>query len=131
VVDYTEYTDAEDVVRRLAASGPFDIVFDCARSLPAGAARRLLASKGEAMLLSTEGKIWKFFSANLTQVLPGRRTWALLAHPDGRRLERLVPLFEEEKLRVVTSSRYPLARAADALRESMEGHATGKIIVEV
>jgi len=131
VLDYREYPDAEHVARDLAPIGPFHVIFDCARSLPAGAAGRLLASKGETMLLSTEGKLWKFLTANLTQLLPGRRTWALLAHPDGRRLERLVPLFEEGKLRIVISSRYPLARAADALRESMAGHATGKIIIEV
>jgi len=131
VIDYTQYSGAEDVVRELARFGSFDIVFDCARSLPPKAARRLLAPKGESMLLSTEGKIWKLLAANLTQLLPGRRTWALLAHPDGRRLEGLVPLFEEGRLRVVTSSRYPLEKAADALRESMGGHATGKIIVEV
>ena len=128
VVDYTRCHDVERVV---AKTGPFDVIVDGARSLTPKATRRLLAPQGEALLLSTEGKLWKFLSANITQLLPGRRVWALLAHPDGRRLESLVPLFEGGKLRVVVGSRYPLENAADAFREGMAGHATGKIVVEI
>lgn len=128
VVDYTRCNDVEQA---LVKTGPFDVIVDCARSLTPRGTKKLLASKGEALLLSTEGKLWKFFSANITQLLPGRRIWALLAHPDGRRLEGLVPLFESGKLRIVVGSRYPLERAADAFREGMAGHATGKIIVEI
>ena len=94
------------------------------------AAKRLLSPKGEYLLLSTQGKIWKFPQANITQVWPGKRTWAFLVHPDGSRLEKLVALFEGGKLRIIVVSRYPLEHAADALKEGIEGHATGKIIVE-
>lgn len=132
ILDYTEIErDGRRVVEALAECGGFDVVFDCARSLAPEAVQRILSSEGEALLLSTEGKIGKFLLAGLSQLRRGKRTWAVLAHPDGRRLEGLVPLFEDGTLHLVVGSRYPLERAADALREGMRGHATGKIVIEV
>lgn len=45
-------------------------------------------------------------------------------------LERLVKLMEEGKIRTVIDSKHSLNRAEDAWAKSLDGHATGKIIIQ-
>lgn len=47
----------------------------------------------------------------------------------GRTLERLVALMAEGKLRSEIQATFPLARAADAQRQSETGHARGKLVL--
>ena len=54
----------------------------------------------------------------------------LLLSPKGENLHYLVNLVKEGKLKTVVDSKYPLAKARDAWAKSIDGHATGKIIVE-
>jgi NADPH:quinone reductase-like Zn-dependent oxidoreductase len=113
----------------LALREHFDLILDCASSIPFAETRRLLAPGGEYIFLDTGGRIFPFFRALASQLVPGPKMWTFLAAPSGRRLERLAELFECHSLRVVVGSSYPLARAAEAFRELMGGHATGKIVV--
>ena len=124
VLDYRE-TDPLSEGRR------YDLVFDCASSIPYREAREILDPGGEYLLLDPQGRIWLFFYSLLSQITPGRRLWAFLVGPDGERYNHLADLFEEYDLEVVVGSRYPLERAAEAFRESKNGHATGKIIIDV
>ena len=113
----------------LALGERFDVILDCASSLGWPKARRLLAPGGEYLFLDTGGRVVPFFRALATQLLPGRRIWTFLVTPNGRRGERLAALFERAALRVVVGGVYPLAEAAEAYRESLRGHALGKIVV--
>ena len=45
-------------------------------------------------------------------------------------LDYLVKLVKEGKLKTVIDSKHPLSKAEDAWAKSIDGHATGKIIVE-
>jgi NADPH:quinone reductase-like Zn-dependent oxidoreductase len=109
----------------------YDLVFNCASSITYRQARKILRPGGEYLLLDTQGRIWLFVYSLLSQITPGRRLWAFLVGPDGRRYDLLAGLFEKQGLKVVVGSRYPLDRAAEAYRESKNGHATGKIIIDV
>jgi NADPH:quinone reductase-like Zn-dependent oxidoreductase len=115
----------------LAQDERYDLVFDCASSIPYTQARRVLNPGGEYLLLATYGRLWLFLYSFLSQMTPGRRLWAFLVHPDGKRYGRLVDLFEENDLKVVVGSRYPMERSAEAFRASKNGHAKGKIIIDV
>lgn len=55
----------------------------------------------------------------------------LLAVPSKEDLEFLVGLVKEGKLKTVVDSKHPLSGAEAAWAKSMDGHATGKIIVEI
>lgn len=55
----------------------------------------------------------------------------LLAIPKKEDLKYLVELVKEGKLKTVIDSKYPLSKAEEAWAKSIEGHATGKIIVEM
>ncbi|KAK1325183.1 hypothetical protein QJS10_CPA01g00761 [Acorus calamus] len=46
-------------------------------------------------------------------------------------LDFLMQLVKDGKLKTVVDSKYPLSKAEDAWAKSMDGHATGKVIVEV
>jgi NADPH:quinone reductase-like Zn-dependent oxidoreductase len=46
-------------------------------------------------------------------------------------LEFLVGLLEEGKLKTVIDSRFPLSEASKAWQTSIDGHPTGKIVVEM
>ena len=107
----------------------FDLILDCASSLGYPTARRLLAPRGEYVFLDTAGRVSPFFGALATQLSPGKRMWTFLVTPNGRRGRRLAELFERGALRVVVGGVYPLADAAEAYRESLRGHALGKILV--
>ena len=45
-------------------------------------------------------------------------------------LDYLVKLVKDGKLKTVIDSKFPLSKAEDAWAKSIDGHATGKIIVE-
>jgi NADPH:quinone reductase-like Zn-dependent oxidoreductase len=115
----------------LAGGDRYDLVFDCASSISYPQSRRILNPGGEYLLLATQGRLWLFLYSFFSQLTPGRHLWTFLVGPDGARYERLVGLFEENNLKVVVRSRYPLERAAEALRELKNGHATGKIIIDI
>ncbi|KAE9463699.1 hypothetical protein C3L33_04373, partial [Rhododendron williamsianum] len=59
-----------------------------------------------------------------------KRIVPLLYSPKGENLEYLVKLVKEGKLKTVVDSKYPLSKAEDAWAKSIDGHATGKIVVE-
>jgi NADPH:quinone reductase-like Zn-dependent oxidoreductase len=109
----------------------FDLILDCASSISFARARRMLEPGGEYLFLDTGGRIMPFIRSLANHIVPQHRMWTFLVLPDGRRGRRLAELFERHTLHVVIGGSYPLARAPEAFRESMEGHATGKIVVMV
>ncbi|KAM1265592.1 hypothetical protein ACFX2J_035261 [Malus domestica] len=55
----------------------------------------------------------------------------LLMIPKDVNLEYLVKLVKEGKLKPVIDSMHPLSKAEDAWLKSIDGHATGNIILEL
>lgn len=54
----------------------------------------------------------------------------ILNPKDDLGLRFLVEMVKQGKLRTIVDSRYPFTRAEEAWAKSVDGHATGKIIVE-
>lgn len=63
--------------------------------------------------------------------LGSRKLRFLAAKPDAEDLEYVVRLVEAGKVRPVIDRRYPLFRTAEAVRYQSEGHALGKIIINI
>jgi len=90
-------------------------------------------------LLSDAGRVIDItpnFSAILTSALhrvtfSKKRLVPLLLSPNKADLEFLVGLLKEGKLKTVIDSRFPLSDAGKAWQSSIDGHATGKIVVEM
>ncbi|KAG0492823.1 hypothetical protein HPP92_006221 [Vanilla planifolia] len=121
---------------------------------PDGAALKSPSGKKyDAVVHCTVGISWSTFEPNLSEsgkvvdITPSastflnfavkKLTWAkkkiepLFAKVNKEDLQYLVGLVKEGKLKTVVDSRYPLEKAEDAWAKSMDGHATGKIIVEI
>ncbi|EHA8590823.1 chloroplast envelope quinone oxidoreductase [Cocos nucifera] len=89
--------------------------------------------------LTTNGKVIDItpsFKSMVTTVLKivtfsKKQLVPLLLSPKGEDLKFLVDLAKEGKLKTVVDSRHPLSRAEEAWAKSIDGHATGKIIVEM
>jgi NADPH:quinone reductase-like Zn-dependent oxidoreductase len=113
----------------LAAEERFDLILDCASSIPFTRARERLTPRGEYLFLDTRGQVWPFVRALASQLSSGRRQWTFLILPSGRRGQMLAGLFESLALRVLVGGAYPLREAPEAFRQLMRGHSTGKLLI--
>jgi NADPH:quinone reductase-like Zn-dependent oxidoreductase len=115
----------------LAAKERFDLILDCASSIPFARAHERLTPRGEYLFLDTRGHVWPFVRALASQLSPGRRQWTFLILPGGGRGQMLAGLFESLALRVLVGGAYSLREAPEALRQLMRGHSTGKLLIRV
>ncbi|KAL3569052.1 hypothetical protein D5086_028942 [Populus alba] len=120
---------------------------------PEGAALKSPSGKKyDAVIHCTAGVPWSTFEPNLSEngkvidITPGpsaimtfafkeltfskKQLVPLFMTPKGENLNYLVNLVKEGKLKTVIDSEHPLSRAEDAWAISIDGHATGKIIME-
>ncbi|XAR60926.1 NADPH:quinone reductase [Bertholletia excelsa] len=120
---------------------------------PEGAALKSPSGvKYDAVIHCTTGITWSTFEPNLSEngkvidLTPGvsammtfalkkltfskKQLVPLLVIPTASELDCLVKLTKEGKLKTVIDSTYPLRKAEDAWAKSIDGHATGKIVVE-
>ena len=120
---------------------------------PEGAALKSPSGrKYDAVINCTTGIPWSTFDANLTEkavvvdLTPNPSSFVTAAlkkvtfskkrlvpfFVDVKRegLDYLLQLLKDGKLKTVIDSRFPLSKAEDAWAKSIDGHATGKIIVE-
>ncbi|MBA0821504.1 hypothetical protein Goarm_018358 [Gossypium armourianum] len=107
----------------------YDAVIHCAMGIPWPTFEPNLSSKGKVIditpgpsaLLTFAMKKLTFSKKNLVP---------LLLSPKKENLEYLVNLVKDKKLKTVIDSKHPLSKAEEAWAKSIDGHATGKIIVE-
>ncbi|TQD87868.1 hypothetical protein C1H46_026571 [Malus baccata] len=127
VLDYK----TEDGAALKSPSGrKYDFVINCAKGIPWSTFEPSLSAKGKVIdIAPTTSSFATFVVKKLTfskkQLVP------LLMIPKGGKLECLVSLVKEKKLKAVIDSTHSLSQAEDAWIKSIEGHATGKIILEL
>jgi NADPH:quinone reductase-like Zn-dependent oxidoreductase len=122
VIDYTqqEVTDLP--------GGSFDLIFDTVGSLPYDKGRLLLTREGT--YVTTQPSPYAYTQSFLSRLLPGgRRIRPFLNKPSVRDLQYLTRLLEEEKLRPVIDSVFPLREIRQAHERSESHHAAGKIVL--
>ncbi|KAJ1388588.1 Polyketide synthase, enoylreductase domain [Sesbania bispinosa] len=136
-----------DLVKGLGADEVLDY------KTPEGAALRSPSGrKYDAVVNCTTGIPWSTFDPNLTEkgvvidLTPGPSslmTFALKKLTFSKKqlvpffvtvkregLEYLLQLVKDGKIKTIIDSKFPLSKAEDAWAKSIDGHATGKIIVE-
>jgi NADPH:quinone reductase-like Zn-dependent oxidoreductase len=130
VVDYTR-ADPVDGSER------YDLILDTAGRRPLRALRRALEPKGTLVIVGGEGGtrlvggMSRQLRAAALSPFVGQRLGTLLSLIGLDELEALVALLADGRLRTVVGSTFPLAAAADAIREVHTGHALGKVVLEV
>ncbi|WVZ65463.1 hypothetical protein U9M48_014821 [Paspalum notatum var. saurae] len=108
----------------------YDAVAHCATGTPWSVFAPVLADRATVVDV-TPGLAAAARSLLQKVTFARQRLVPLLVVPKKEEMEWLVELTRQGKLRTVVDSRYPLSRAQEAWAKSIEGHATGKIVVEM
>ncbi|XP_047311554.1 chloroplast envelope quinone oxidoreductase homolog [Impatiens glandulifera] len=124
-----DYRTPEGAALKSPSGKKYDAVIHCTTGIPWSTFEPNLAKDGKVIDLTPgPSAMWTFAVKKITfskkQLVP------LLLSPKKENLEYMVNLVKEGKLKTVIDSKYPLSNAEDAWAKSIDGHATGKIVVE-
>ena len=124
-----DYKTPDGAALKSPSGRTFDFVIHCATGIPWSTFEHNLSTNGKVIdITPTASTMLTFALKKLTfskkQLVP------LVVSPKKENLECLVGLVKEGKLKTVIDSKHPLSKAEDAWAKSIDGHATGKIIVE-
>uniref|UniRef100_A0A2N9HSM8 Enoyl reductase (ER) domain-containing protein n=1 Tax=Fagus sylvatica TaxID=28930 RepID=A0A2N9HSM8_FAGSY len=124
-----DYKTPDGAALRSPSGRKYDAVIHCATGIPWSTFEPNLSTNGKVIDITPgPSALVTFALKKLT--LSKKQLLPLLLIPKGENLQYLVNLVKEGKLKTVIDSNYPLDKAKDAWAKSIDGHATGKIIVE-
>ncbi|KZV40977.1 quinone-oxidoreductase, chloroplastic [Dorcoceras hygrometricum] len=124
-----DYNTPEGGDLRSPSGKKYDVVIHCARAYPWSVFERNLSESGKVVDITPGlGAIWTSIVNKLT--FSKKKLVPMFLIPKGEDLAKLVRMVQEGKLKTVIDSKYHLSEGKDAWAKSMDGHATGKIIVE-
>ncbi|KAM5562995.1 chloroplast envelope quinone oxidoreductase [Rosa sericea] len=123
-----DYKTPEGAALKSPSGRKYDAVIHCATGIPWSTFEPNLSASGKVIDITPGlNAVMSFAVGKLTfskkQLVP------LLLAPKAENLDYLLKLVREGKLKTVIDSKYPLTKAEDAWAKSIDGHATGKIIV--
>ncbi|GAB2298071.1 hypothetical protein Dimus_032146 [Dionaea muscipula] len=125
-----DYRTPEGAALKSPSGTKYDYVIHCAMGIPWSTFEPNLSPNGKVIdLTPSASSMWTFAVKKVTfskkQLVP-----YILSSKGKTKLEYLVNLVNEGRLKTVIDSKYPLSKAEDAWAKLMDGHATGKVIVE-
>lgn len=122
VIDYTQQDFTETGTQ-------YDIIFDVVGNRSFPECKKCLNTNG---VYVTTQPTPKALMTNLAAVFtPGKKAKTVILQANGDDLNYLTQLIEKGKLRTIIDRTYPLSQVSEAHRYSEEGHATGKIVIDV
>ncbi|CAN6684832.1 unnamed protein product [Malus baccata var. baccata] len=124
-----EYRTADGAALKSPSGRKYDFVIDCGKGNPWSTFESNLNAKGCCRHFSDVSSLATFVMKKLT--FSKKQQVPLLMIPKDVNLEYLVKLVKEGKLKPVIDSMHPLSKAEDASLKSIDGHATGNIILEL
>ncbi|GAB2226317.1 hypothetical protein Droror1_Dr00022119 [Drosera rotundifolia] len=124
-----DYRTPDGAALKSPSGVKYDYVIHCATGIPWSTFEPNLNATGKVIdLTPSASSMWTFAVKKVTfskkQLVP------YILRAKGENLEYLVNLVKDGKLKTVIDSKFPLSKAEDAWAKIMDGHATGKIIVE-
>lgn len=124
-----DYKTPDGAALKSPSSRKYDAIIHCATGIPWSTFEPCLSENGKVIdITPSPSSFITFAMKKLTfskkQLVP------LLLFPKRENLDFLCNLVRGGKLRTMIDSKYPLEKAEDAWAKSIDGHATGKIIVE-
>lgn len=126
-----DYKTLEGAALKSPSGKKYDAVIHCATGIPWSVFERNLSSNGKVVDITPANASTvmtfaiKKFTFSKKKLVP---MWSMSFKNEN--LEYVVNLIKEGKVKSMIDSRYPLSQAEEAWAKSMNGHATGKIIVE-
>lgn len=137
-IDFVKSLGADEVIDYKTPGGAalkspsgkkYDAVIHCAREIPWSKFEPNLSVNGKVIDLTPDASAMATFALKKL-TLSKKQLVPLLLIPERENLDFLVKLVKEGKLKTVFDSKYHLSNAEDAWARSIDGHATGKIVVE-
>ncbi len=125
VIDYTK----EDFTKNKEC---YDIILAVNGNRSLSAYRRILNPDGiYVMIGGALPQIFKSLIFGRLMSIGSRKMLSLAAKPNQEDLEFIVKLAEDGKIKPVIDRRYPLDKTAEAMSYLREGHASGKVVINV
>lgn len=125
-----DYKTPEGAALKSPSGVKYDYVVHCAPAVPWSVFEPILSDHGK--VVDVTPNMTNIFTSLIKKVTFAKKKLVpLFLVPKEGELEFLVNLAEEGKLKTLIDSKHPLSKAEDAWAKSIEGHATGKIIVEM
>ena len=124
-----DYKTPEGATLRSPSGTKYDAVAHCATGTPWSVFAPVLADR--ATVVDVTPGIAAAGKSLLQKVTFAKKRLVPLVLIPKEEMEWLVDMTRQGKLKTVVDSRYPLSRAQEAWAKSIEGHATGKIVVEM
>jgi NADPH:quinone reductase-like Zn-dependent oxidoreductase len=106
----------------------WDAILDCVNSLRSVSGALL---KPAGHYVDTDPRPLYLFTDRLRNAFSARKHYTVMVDFETRGMQALFDLLSSERIRPTVSHEYPLERAPDALRESLSGHAVGKLVLKV
>ena len=125
IVDYTR----EDFTK---SRKRYDLVVAVNGCQPLSAYKRALNTKGTAVIVGGAlSQVIKALLLGPVMSLGGRKVRVLSAKPNTKDLEFIMKLVADGSIKPVIDRRYPLSETGEAVRYLGEGHACGKVIINI
>ncbi|KAI7751085.1 hypothetical protein M8C21_014052 [Ambrosia artemisiifolia] len=124
-----DYKTPQGAALKSPSDKKYDVVVHCATFIPWSTFEPNLGPNGKVIDITPNATA--FWTAVVKKVTCSKKQLVpSLLFPKAKNLEYLVGLVKEGKLKTIIDSKYPLSKAEEAWAKSIDGHATGKIIVE-
>ncbi|BAT91383.1 chloroplast envelope quinone oxidoreductase homolog [Vigna umbellata] len=124
-----DYRTPEGAALKSPSGRKYDAVIHCTTGIPWSTFEPNLAEKGVVVdLTPNASSLWTAALKKVTFAKKRLVPFVVTVQREG--LEHLLQLLKDGKLKSVIDSKFPLSKAEDAWAKSIDGHATGKIIVE-
>ncbi|KAM0071204.1 putative NADPH:quinone reductase [Helianthus debilis subsp. tardiflorus] len=124
-----DYKTPQGAALKSPSDKKYDVVVHCATPIPWSTFEPNLGPNGKVIDITPGASA--FWTAVVKKVTCSKKKLVpSLLIPKAENLEYLVGLVKEGKLKTVIDSKYPLSKGEEAWAKSIDGHATGKIIVE-
>lgn len=125
VIDYTRQ-------RFLETGSRYDIILALNGNYPLSACRRILNPGGKYIMVGGSlSQIFKSILFGWLLSVGSRKMRFLSAKPDKGDLMYIMGLVEKGVIRPVIDRQYPLEKTAEAMNYLIDGHAAGKVIVNI
>jgi len=124
-----------DYIREdFTTSGRYDVIIDCYATRPLAACRRALTPTGRYVMVggaSLLAPLAGLVAAKLLSIGSNRHAGIVSAKSNMTDLVALAELMEAGKLKPVIARRYTLSEVPEAMRYLEEGHALGKVVIQI
>ncbi|XP_062020088.1 chloroplast envelope quinone oxidoreductase homolog [Rosa rugosa] len=125
-----DYSTPDGAALRSPSGRKYDVVIHCAPvTIPWSIFEPNLTLNGKVIDITPSASAFIAFVRN-TVTFSKKKLVPLIINAKAENLDYLFKLVKEGKLKTVIDSKHSLSKAEDAWAKSMDGHATGKIILE-